>query len=281
MSGSGTTYTVTVNTGSGDGTIRLDLLDDDTIQDIVGNPLDGPGLGNGNHRWQVYRRIDKIPPVISEDDSISVLMNRNGSPNAFNLTLHAVDADTLTWSISSPASHRAATANGTGASKGISYFPVNDFVGLDSFVVQVVDRSGWTDSITVNVGIFEVERLSARSHHTCWLKDDGSVFCWGDNTFGQTTVPAGTYKQVSVGWDFSCGLKSDGNILCWGDDYEGVITYVPAGTFTQVSAGAYHACGLRTNGSIACWGFDDQGQTYAPTGSLPSKFLQASTTAVV
>ena len=36
VSGSGSTYTVTVNTGSGDGTIRLDVVDDDSI---VGAPL--------------------------------------------------------------------------------------------------------------------------------------------------------------------------------------------------------------------------------------------------
>ena len=38
---SGDTYTVTVLTGTGDGTIRLDVLDDDTIIDAATNPLDG------------------------------------------------------------------------------------------------------------------------------------------------------------------------------------------------------------------------------------------------
>jgi hypothetical protein len=47
-SGSGTTYIVTVNTGSGDGTIRLDLIDNDSIRDSSNNPLGGAGLGNGN-----------------------------------------------------------------------------------------------------------------------------------------------------------------------------------------------------------------------------------------
>jgi len=39
--GSGTTYTVTVNTGSGNGTIRLDVEDDDSIKDLTNNPLVG------------------------------------------------------------------------------------------------------------------------------------------------------------------------------------------------------------------------------------------------
>jgi tartrate-resistant acid phosphatase type 5 len=48
ISGSGSIYTVTVNTGTGNGTVRLDLVDDDSIVNVEGTPLDGPGPGNGN-----------------------------------------------------------------------------------------------------------------------------------------------------------------------------------------------------------------------------------------
>lgn len=48
VSGSDSVYTVTVNTGSGSGTIRLDVVDNDTIMDSHGTPLSGAGLGNGN-----------------------------------------------------------------------------------------------------------------------------------------------------------------------------------------------------------------------------------------
>ena len=55
ISGSGTEYTVTVNTGSGNGTIRLDVVDDDSIRDAANNPLGGAGAGNGNYtNGQVY-----------------------------------------------------------------------------------------------------------------------------------------------------------------------------------------------------------------------------------
>ena len=48
VSGSGSVYTVTVNTGTGNGTIHLNLVDDDSIRDVSGNPLGGPGFGNGD-----------------------------------------------------------------------------------------------------------------------------------------------------------------------------------------------------------------------------------------
>ena len=44
-----TAYTVTVNTASGTGTIRLDVVDNDTIVDLALNPLGGAGAGNGSY----------------------------------------------------------------------------------------------------------------------------------------------------------------------------------------------------------------------------------------
>jgi hypothetical protein len=48
LSGSGTAYTVTVDTGACNGTIRLDLVDDDSISDGSGNVLGVAGIGNGS-----------------------------------------------------------------------------------------------------------------------------------------------------------------------------------------------------------------------------------------
>jgi peptidoglycan hydrolase-like amidase len=48
VSGSGSVYVVKVNAGSGAGTIRLNVVDDDTIADVAGNKLGGTGTGNGD-----------------------------------------------------------------------------------------------------------------------------------------------------------------------------------------------------------------------------------------
>ena len=63
VSGSGTTYTVTVNTGSGDGTIRLHLADDDSVRDAAGNRLGGTGATNGNFTGEAYT-LDRTAPVV-------------------------------------------------------------------------------------------------------------------------------------------------------------------------------------------------------------------------
>ncbi|HLO32069.1 MAG TPA: CAP domain-containing protein [Anaerolineales bacterium] len=48
VTGSDATYTVSVNTGAGTGTIRLDVVDNDSIKDASNHLLGGPGNGNGN-----------------------------------------------------------------------------------------------------------------------------------------------------------------------------------------------------------------------------------------
>lgn len=64
--GSGNTYSVTVNTGSGDGSLRLDLLDNDSILDATLIPLGGVGMGNGNFTTgEVYTVNRNAPFLIS------------------------------------------------------------------------------------------------------------------------------------------------------------------------------------------------------------------------
>ena len=62
--GSGSSYTATVFTGSGDGTIRLDVIDNDSIEDINGNFFDSP-FNSG----EVYT----IEKVITDDVAPTVL----------------------------------------------------------------------------------------------------------------------------------------------------------------------------------------------------------------
>ena len=60
VSGSGTTYTVTASTGTGDGTLGLNLVDNDSITDAAGNPLGGTGCRQRQlHRPGLRHRQDR------------------------------------------------------------------------------------------------------------------------------------------------------------------------------------------------------------------------------
>lgn len=54
VTGSGASWTVTASTGTGNGTLGLNLTDDDSIIDSVSNPLGGMGAGNGSFTGEVY-----------------------------------------------------------------------------------------------------------------------------------------------------------------------------------------------------------------------------------
>ena len=102
--------------------------------------------------------------------------------------------------------------------------------------------------------------ISSGYRHSCGLRNDGTVECWGDDQYGPYLAPDGKFASVSAGSAFSCGLRTTGAIECWGhqdDDRELVNDErldAPSGQFAAISAGNNYACGLRTNGTIACWG---------------------------
>ncbi len=123
--------------------------------------------------------------------------------------------------------------------------------------------------------------ISASNRHTCGLRADGTIVCWGGNQgwdydgskyfeeLGQAVAPAGQFSAVSAGRWHSCGLRTDGTITCWGDNSIGQSS-APSGQFVAVSAGGHFTCALRPNGKIVCWGRNHKGQLDAPTGRFTS-----------
>jgi hypothetical protein len=107
------------------------------------NPYDFSIQGTGN-----------ADPVITQGASTTLTTTLN---TAEVITLDATDVDspTLTWSILTPATDGTAEVDtpDTGASMDVTYTPDPGYVGPDSFVVQVSDGGGGTDSITVNVTV--------------------------------------------------------------------------------------------------------------------------------
>ena len=58
--------------------------------------------------------------------------------------------------------------------------------------------------------------MSAGPWHTCGVRSNGSVACWGSNQFGQATPPAGSFVSVNVEALYTCGVRSNGSVACWG-----------------------------------------------------------------
>ena len=107
--------------------------------------------------------------------------------------------------------------------------------------------------------------LSAGGDHTCGIREDGTVECWGDNWAGQASPPSGIFHSLSAGRFHTCGLRKDGTVECWGDNSYGRSS-PPSGMFRSVSARYLHTCGVREDGTVACWGSNEDGRTSPPSG---------------
>jgi alpha-tubulin suppressor-like RCC1 family protein/streptogramin lyase len=111
--------------------------------------------------------------------------------------------------------------------------------------------------------------------HTCALRSDGRLECWGEDFSGQVSGPNGStdsYTAVSAGSGVTCAIRTDGRLVCWGDDGTGQVSGPNGSTdqYTALSIEYQHICALRTDEHLACWGSDIAGQVSGPNASTDS-----------
>lgn len=130
-----------------------------------------------------------------------------------------------------------------------------------------------------------VVAITAGSAHTCALKDDGRMWCWGSNGNGRlgvgdttgrnapTLVSLENVRSISAGTLHTCATTTDNKGYCWGYSGEGQLgigstsqallpTLVGAplnATALSIVAGT-HTCGITVTGGLYCWGPNTYGQ---------------------
>jgi alpha-tubulin suppressor-like RCC1 family protein len=117
----------------------------------------------------------------------------------------------------------------------------------------------------------EVDQVSASYNWVIARRKDGTVRCWGDNSFGQCSPPAdlGTVVAVDAGQLFAGALESTGTVRLWGDNLYGKCS-PPSSRAAQLDLGNAHAAIVRPDGSVACWGYNALGQCDVPSGLVAS-----------
>ncbi len=79
-----------------------------------------------------------------------------------------------------------------------------------------------------------VAQISTSHGHSCAVKLDNTVECWGSNSRGKINVPEGlTAKQVVTGTQRTCAVKLDDTVICWGSNHYGE-TDIPEGSTAKM-----------------------------------------------
>lgn len=126
--------------------------------------------------------------------------------------------------------------------------------------------------------------LALGKQHSCALRSDGTLYCWGLNDRGQ--LGDGTTEQrleptrvsgvddivqITAGEVHTCALRRAGTLWCWGDNSRQQLgaavdlerSAAPRQALVDVShasAGQRHTCAIRRTGSLDCWGDNEAGQ---------------------
>ncbi len=107
------------------------------------------------------------------------------------------------------------------------------------------------------------KQVVAGGFHSCGLRPDGSVTCWGTNNYGQANTPVCPTQEELDRQKQACG-DSDG---C--PEHQKLFRQCQGGQgnvlFSQITAGAFHTCGLlQADNSPFCWGSSTAGQSTPP-----------------
>lgn len=131
-----------------------------------------------------------------------------------------------------------------------------------------------------------VKALRAGLYHNLAIRNDGSVWGWGANSFGElglghnnvptypVPVPAlSGMTDIACGGGFSVGLKSNGSVWSWGLNQLGQLGNGSGATvqttpnlisglnsITAIACGGDHALALRSDGTVRAWGYNAYGQ---------------------
>jgi len=122
--------------------------------------------------------------------------------------------------------------------------------------------------------------VTADKSTTAVVKDDGSLFEFGDNASGQLGIGTTTNSFAAVrakitsvvtaagGDEHVCAVKSDGTIWCWGygaalglagGTDQPLPQRILSGTSVWAGGSSFHTCAVQ-NAALLCWGQNDQGQ---------------------
>ena len=101
-----------------------------------------------------------------------------------------------------------------------------------------------------------IAKLVAGIDHTCALRNDGLLRCWGRSDLIASTPQFPVLDVTAQGWH-TCVIDLEHRLICWGDNEFGQSNFPTEGEWHAVSAGVAHTCALDQRGAVSCWGVSE------------------------
>ena len=154
-----------------------------------------------------------------------------------------------------------------------------------------------------------VTDLANTADGSCALRTDGTVWCWGNNWFGQLG-DGGTERESNRPVQVSglssaavhlvpetigmCALLTGGGVMCWGDNENDELGNGADGGYSsvavpveglgsgvqQLARGFRGMCALVISGAVRCWGDNNDGElgngTTVPRSAVPTQVVGLS-----
>lgn len=157
--------------------------------------------------------------------------------------------------------------------------------------------------------ITNVAQVSVGDSYTCARKMDGTLWCFGNNGYGELgngtitgpqcngfcrptpvqVTAVGTVLSVSAAQSHACAVKTDGTVWCWGVNGQGElgdgtltgqtcgglfckptpVQVVNLTSVADVASGYVHSCARKIDGTVWCWGDNNDGQLGDGTSGSP------------
>jgi hypothetical protein len=226
------------------------------MQVLVVNALTGASMIRTFNPTFVPRRFAVMPDLNANGSEELAFVRANPEPGVNKIQIRDSASGSLVkdvWFDKSLLPQDLAVipdSNGNGAVE-LALLAIRQRDGARSVVIKDTSSSLKLGVVGFDHAVIGLKAIDAGAAHTCGLKTDGTVECWGQNFWnGRSTPPDVRLSQISAGDWITCGIGADGTVACWGS----VEADAPAGPFAAVSVGAYYTCAIRLDGTVACWG---------------------------
>jgi alpha-tubulin suppressor-like RCC1 family protein len=253
----------------------------------------GDGTRGGSH--PVPQRVPGIRDAIdlSAGDRHACVVLRNGGVRCWGVNFQGQIGDgTKVRRLRRVAVETPSKAAAVSAGGGVTCALLVDATVAcwgENNIFGAVGDGGRRDRLvpTAVVGVSGATQVAAGASHACAAIEDGSVRCWGANSFGQVgsgRAGPGRYRlpvpvaglddvvAIAAGEWTTCAVDAAGAAWCWGLNQNGQLgselverSASPLEVLgltgaIDITTNAGHSCSVTGDFEVWCWGSNDVGQ---------------------